>query len=292
MTVQSLPGVQHLAAQPPVPPAVKPHLANVSLVCVETRYPELARYAIDRCLAAASFQEVLLLSPTRHDLPDYIRQVPIAPIDSVPAYSEFMLRDLGRHFAGEFVLVIQWDSFILDGAAWSEDFLDYDYIGAPWRHRPVAVGNGGFSLRSRRLVDAVAALAIAQPHPEDHAICELHRDELIQQHGIRFAPAAVAARFAFEETTPDSPTFGFHGVFNFHKVMDDAALQRYIDLCDDKTMWSEPVRRLIRNVYHGGRYAMARRMLRRRLSGPTRLAADALRMLVRSYWHALVKRRA
>jgi hypothetical protein len=84
----------------------QPDLGDVSLVCVETRYPELARYAIERCLAAATFKECLLLSPTRHALPDYIRQVQIAPIDSVAAYSAFMLRELGRHFSGSHVLVI------------------------------------------------------------------------------------------------------------------------------------------------------------------------------------------
>ncbi|MBC7455787.1 MAG: hypothetical protein H7335_19250 [Massilia sp.] len=93
----------------------KPDLRNVSLVCVKTRYPELARFAIERCRAAASFKECLLLSPHTHALPDYIRQVRIAPIDSVAAYSAFMVRELGHHFSGEHVLVIQWDSFILRG---------------------------------------------------------------------------------------------------------------------------------------------------------------------------------
>ena len=50
----------------------KPMLSNVSLVCVESRYPALALYAIERCRAAATFKECLLLSPVQYDVPDYI----------------------------------------------------------------------------------------------------------------------------------------------------------------------------------------------------------------------------
>jgi hypothetical protein len=275
-------------------PATKLDLRNVSLLCVETRYPALARYAIERCLAVADFKECILLSPTTFDLPDTIRQVRIAPITSVEAYSALMLNDLGRYFSGTHVLVIQWDSFIVDAGQWSDTYTDYDYIGALWPHRPpaVAVGNGGFSLRSRRLVDALRRIAIPVTHPEDAAIGEWHRAELSQRHGIRYAPAGLASRFAFECLIPAAPTFGFHGFFNFHRVLSDAELGHYIGLCDNATLRSEEARRLIRSLYHAGRYAMARRLLRRRLSGPPALAADAAGLWLRTWWHALTTRRA
>jgi len=267
----------------------KADLREVSLVCIETRYPALAQFAIERCLAQATFKECLLLSPVRHALPGHIRQVTIAPIDSVEAYSAFMLRDLGRYFSGDHVLVIQWDSFILNGAAWRPEFLDYDYIGAPWPHRPVAVGNGGFSLRSKRLCEALLELDITQTHPEDFVICEAHGEELIEKHGIRFAPKELAGHFAFEEIRPNTPTFGFHGFFNFSRVLDDAGMTDYIGLCDDKTMRAETTRRLIRTLYHDGRYAMARTMLKRRMGGSFGMAADAFWLGLRSRWHALTR---
>lgn len=260
-------------------------LRSVSLVCVETRYPELARYALDRCLAVADFKECLLLSPTRHPLPDYITQRAIAPITSVEAYSDFMLRELGQHFSGAHVLVVQWDSFILHGEQWDPRFLDYDYIGAPWEHRPVAVGNGGFSLRSRRLVDALAQLEFGQVHPEDHVICELHKDEL-EARGIRFAPAALAQQFAFEARPAASASFGFHGFFNFHHVLDDRALDAYAALCSQATLCSAEARRLIRALYHSGRHAMALRLLRRRLGAPGK-TAETLLLATRCLWHRL-----
>lgn len=265
-------------------------LRSVSLLCVETRYPALARFALDRCLAAADFKECLLLSPTRHDLPDYITQVAIAPITSVEAYSDFMLRELGRHFRGAHVLVVQWDSFILHAEQWDARFLDYDYIGAPWEHRPVAVGNGGFSLRSRRLVDALASMPFKQVHPEDHVICELRRDEL-EARGIRFAPPKLAGRFAFEARPQAVPSFGFHGFFNFHHALPDPALDAYLALCDQATLCSGEARRLVRQLYHSGRHAMALRMLRRRLraGGSLGQVAETLLLATRCLWHGLVR---
>lgn len=266
--------------------AQKPHLHNVSLVCVETRYPALARFSLDRCLAAASFKECLLLTPQRVDLPDYIEQVLIPPITSIEDYSAFMLRDLGRYFHGKYVLVVQWDSFILDGQLWDPAFLDYDYIGAPWGHRPaaVAVGNGGFSLRSRRLVDTLAQMHFDVVHPEDAVICEWRRGELEAQ-GICFAPRDVADRFAMEMIEPAGPTFGFHGFNNFHFPLDDASLDAYLALCTLGTLCSPAGRQLVRQLYHRGRHRMAMRVLRRRLRGSPRQLAETARLAVHCLLH-------
>jgi hypothetical protein len=62
------------------------------------------------------------------------------------------------------VLVAQWDGFVWQHRMWDPAFLDYDYIGAPWpahltrgeQHRNHRVGNGGFSLRSRKLQQFLA----------------------------------------------------------------------------------------------------------------------------------------
>jgi len=258
-------------------------LRTVSLVCVETRYPALAQYALDRCLAAADFKECLLLTAVRHDLPDYITQVEIAPIGSIEAYSDFMLRDLGRYFSGAQVLVVQWDGFIVDGSRWDPRFLDYDYIGAPWPHRPVAVGNGGFSLRSRRLVEALASMQFDVVHPEDYVICELRRDELAAR-GIRFAPADLAGRFAFETVRPATPSFGFHGFFNFDRILTDAELDAYTTLCDRAILCSVQARRLVRQLYHDGRHDAALRLLRRRLGGTPGQVAETLLLMARCWW--------
>ena len=139
----------------------------------------------------------------------------IPRIGSRLEYSRFMLRDLAAQIATRHVLCIQWDGYVLDPSNWDPAFLDYDYIGAPWPHFAdgMRVGNGGFSLRSRRLVDACANLPISD-EPEDVAICRTHRQFLEERFGLRFAPEELARRFAYERMAPTGKEFGFHGALN------------------------------------------------------------------------------
>jgi hypothetical protein len=139
----------------------------------------------------------------------------IAPITSRQDYSRFMLHDLSQHVQTSHVLTIQWDGYVLDPAGWDPVYLAYDYIGAPWPQflDGKRVGNGGFSLRSRRLIEACAKLPITD-EAEDIAICRTHRARLERELGLRFAPEDVARRFAYERTQRTGREFGFHGAFN------------------------------------------------------------------------------
>ncbi len=198
-------------------------LPDVTLVCVDTRTPERALQAIAQSTAGLRFAQVLLFTERLRltaAAPAEVKLVELT-LDSVAAYSQFMLRGLLRHIGTSHLLVVQWDGYVLDPTCWEADFLSYDYIGALFRDHagPHSVGNGGFSLRSRRLLQALHDPAMVISHPEDSCICQVNRQRLQAQHGIYFAPPEVAARFAFERVAPTGPTFGFHGLFNFHCVM-------------------------------------------------------------------------
>jgi hypothetical protein len=77
----------------------------------------------------------------------------------------------------------------------------------------MAVGNGGFSLRSRRFMEACSRI-IKIMHPEDHHICRTYRKQL-EAEGMRFAPIEVAERFSFEGYLQPhkilTNQFGVHG---------------------------------------------------------------------------------
>jgi hypothetical protein len=90
-------------------------LPNVSLLCLDTRHPELAVFAMQRCLDQACFGEAVLLTVAGYVSPDpRIRVQPVARLRSVADYSAFIIKSLGAHVTGSHVLVMQWDSFILD----------------------------------------------------------------------------------------------------------------------------------------------------------------------------------
>lgn len=195
--------------------------------------------ALTHCADQVEFADCLLLTDENvRDLGRELRQVKIDPLNSAEAYSEFILRDLVNHVETEHCLVVQWDGYILDAMAWRSDFLAFDYIGAPWPQflDGAQVGNGGFSLRSRRLLEACRDSRFQGTHPEDVTICRTNRNLLEQGLGIRFAPTEVAEQFAFERSTPPGRTFGFHGIFNMiPTVGPDRFWELYLALDDRST---------------------------------------------------------
>ena len=141
-------------------------------------------------------------------------------INSRQAYSKFIIQELHKHITTDFVLIVQWDGFIIDPDAWNTQFLDYDYIGAvwPWHPEGLRVGNGGFSLRSKVLCQLTASPQFVYKNiNEDDMICHLNRDYLVS-NGIKFAPKELARHFSFERELSDIKTFGFHGDFNFERL--------------------------------------------------------------------------
>jgi len=171
-------------------------------VGIDTR-PERLEHPLAECTREIEFGHVCVISD--------------APIRSAKEYSRWVCTELYKHVPTSHLLLFQWDGYVRNARAWSHAWLHYDYIGAPWWHDDgMNVGNGGFSLRSRRLMEIVATdPAISEYHPEDVKICRRYRPYLESEHGIRFAPEQVARRFSLEGYKQPSRThtteFGFHG---------------------------------------------------------------------------------
>ena len=200
----------------------RPDLGDVTLVAVSSIALPGTVAALERSVEQAAFGQVLLLSDIRPDLPPgkKIQWQQIEPLRSRSDYSRFMLRELASHICTSHVLCIQWDGFVLNGEAWDPGFLKYDYIGAVWPQFSDShnVGNGGFSLRSRRLIEACRELPFDGAEAEDIVIARRSRRRL-EQDGIRFAPEPVARAFAYERTRPSGSEFGFHGAFNLVRYL-------------------------------------------------------------------------
>lgn len=203
---------------------MKLQLPSVELVCVDGRLHPNAVHeavaAIRYSLKDADFARTTFFSPLVDSLPKTIQGHRIKPIETVEDYSRFVLKELPFIIESEHCLVIQWDGFVVDTSKWRNDFLDYDYIGAPWppswgQCRTNRVGNGGFSLRSRRLMRRIAELDTPDEiiRLEDNVIC-LHHHKVITREGYQYAPADIAAEFSWENPIPEiepNQSFGFHG---------------------------------------------------------------------------------
>jgi hypothetical protein len=266
-------------------------LSNVSLVSIETRAPDLAVFILQRCRAMANFKECLLLGTCPNDLPDGINHADIGSINNIKDYSDFMIRRLGDYIHGDYVLIVQWDGFIIHPECWTPDFLSVDYIGAPWPDG--VVGNSGFSIRSRRLIDALKKIDDEITYPCDTYICRRHRSELESKHGIVFAPVELARKFSFEEPNPATPTFGFHGDHNFPRMLSETELKKYLKLLNNHYIYSQTGRQIVKSLYRNGFYTESRHILARRIKGPLAIRKDTLMLWVRSFlhqwWHGLTE---
>ncbi len=131
--------------------------SDVSLVLIESRSSQSILDALFRNFDAFHCRNIVLFSSIRPgcDLP--VCFIEIEEFSSLVEYSNFVFRRLHSHVSSSYIIVGQWDGFILNPELWDDDWLSYDYIGAPWPQfePPYNVGNGGFSLRSRRLLEAL-----------------------------------------------------------------------------------------------------------------------------------------
>lgn len=135
------------------------------------------------------------------------------------AYSKWCIESMAEHVTTSHVLIIHPDGYIQNPKAWNKEWLQYDYIGAVWDwYNENMVGNGGFCLRSKKLLDILANLDLegVNVHPEDDFICRQIRGWLEREHKIRFAPVEVAKKFAIEAYGIAPGLNYYNGEFGFH----------------------------------------------------------------------------
>lgn len=192
----------------------KLQLPNVTAVVIDCCNYGDAINALQKSMELVEFGAVKFLTDI-NILLDGIEVVEIPRINSKEEYSRFVIQELYQYFGTSHVLVMQHDGYVLDAAAWKDEFLEYDYIGAPWLYVDGRnVGNGGFSLRSKKLQESIAYKEYPKGSPEDEYIGRLMRPTLEHHDKCKFAPEELADAFAFELRQPNQPTFGFHGKFH------------------------------------------------------------------------------
>jgi hypothetical protein len=201
------------------------HLKDVTICSIDCVTASLAADAINESMEHIVFGDAILLSD--RVISGRFRSVQIEKLNSRLEYSRFVIEELVDYINTEFVLIVQWDGFVTSAATWDKIFLDYDYIGArwPWHKDSLSVGNGGFSLRSKRLMKEVLlnGPSIDYSLNEDEIICQSYRSHLVDK-GMRFASESIADRFSYERVVPEFETFGFHGFFNMWRHCDDSKM--------------------------------------------------------------------
>ena len=205
---------------------------QISAVIIDT-YPDkkFASLAIKMVQRIPFIENIITLSDAPFCEVENVKFIHIPPVRSNNEYGQVIFEQLPEIVTDEHVLIFQWDGFPINPNKWKNEFLNYDYIGAPagnW------MGNGGFSLRSKKLLHKLRDLNItvdpSNPYdqPEDLIICT-HKRSLLESNCIKFAPINIAAQFSFEAGLTNKNVFGFHAPFNFPIFFNESDLIKYAD---------------------------------------------------------------
>ena len=212
----------------------------ISITCIDTLHYTPTITALKKTIETLGDKITRVYWFSDIDFPDTI-DVPVTwiKIDTIKVYNEdyshITLKMCPEICVEEHNLIIHPDGFAVNREAWTDEFLEYDYIGACWGDG--TVGNGGFCLRSRKLYDAFISIGVKNSTndyqdymndsfyyvitetgekfiPEDNIICKVHREKLEKEYNIKFAPLHIANQFSIERNYSSvwlGKSLGFHG---------------------------------------------------------------------------------
>lgn len=204
-------------------------LSKITIIVIDTVNPNDALKALDISCRNIKFGASKICTSV---VPDNktTHEVIIIPNLDYEQYSQFIVRKLASLIETDFCLIIQTDGFVLNADKWTDEFFEYDYIGAKWDRDRLAyacqwilpeikrrgpqginpVGNGGFSLRSKKLLKLCETAPQQFSGPEDAFVCNNNRD-YFESLGIKYAPEHIADVFSQDPLVDITTTFGFHG---------------------------------------------------------------------------------
>ena len=174
--------------------------------------------------------------------------IKIDKLKSISEYNDFCLKLNEFEFESDHILIIQDDGYVINPSNWKYEFLDYDYIGAPWPNDEMwlrkyvdpkiqavvastfkknRVGNGGFSLRSKKYLQFSSNFQSCNGFGEDIFLNVINFKKAID-HNILYPDINIASKFSTEfglfgkdkkkwlkyKYMKKIDSFGFHGKFN------------------------------------------------------------------------------
>lgn len=200
---------------------MKLQLPDVTIIIADGLNAHRAQKVLDHCTSLCDFGAVKLLTHLPIDSP---YRVEIMPLKSLVAYSIWCLTEMHKHFDTSHVLIVQRDGWILNPLSWNNDWLNYDYV-APLFVQHDDVGSGGFSMRSKAIMEASAKFIGDWDGTEEHAKFLQSEKARSYEDGVlsltmndgtwKYLPKEEAGKFcAGGNPNPEyyhAYPFGFHG---------------------------------------------------------------------------------
>jgi len=195
------------------------NLEKITLVALTSvRIPQTIQ-ALEYSCRGIKFGDVKLVSDIKPDnLPSYIKHEYTPKSSNIDEWNYNIIYNLPKHVETDYAILIHDNGFIVNPESWNDDFLNYDYIGAPFplptddiSYRDI-YGNiirqgNSVSLRSKKLLDVANNLNLEWKSfygytNEDGFICAHYRHKYIEE-GCIFAHIDVAKHFSHESMIPE-----------------------------------------------------------------------------------------
>lgn len=210
-------------------------MKSITLLGIDGTGNELDCYIklFELCSREYNFQNYKIITANK-SIP-IVKNIEFFKIDKLnyQQYQSFCILETNQYINTDYALFVQSDGFVVNGDKWSDQYLNYDYVGQPWMldtgemvypwitDNNESVGEGGFSLRSKCLLNfcskfnkKVIENLTQNGNNEDFIICVLYRD-LLKQNGFKFSTPELAKQFCAGTNDSDQQkinnTFGFHG---------------------------------------------------------------------------------
>jgi hypothetical protein len=203
-------------------------LDNVTIAAVAGTKAIETLKAIKYSMKRLEFERAILITP--EDIQDQeVEIIQCEPLN-YEQYNHFVVYRLDDYINTTHCLLVQNDGYVVNPEMWRYDWMQYDYIGALWplpqdtfsfrdpEGNIQRVGNGGFTLRSKKLLGTAKELNLEWKqyygfyHEDGFISC--HNRKQYESAGCKFAPIEVAAQFSHESPVVeniDQIPFGFHG---------------------------------------------------------------------------------
>lgn len=213
----------------------KLQLPQVTLVAMTSVNVKATIKAMEYSMRGIDFGDVVLITHKKpFGLPKSIRYSHTSKLTNIDDFNYKMVYELGDHIKTDYALIVHADGFVVHPEMWRDEFLDYDYIGAPWplpkegdttTYRDIygnicRVGNSA-GIRSKRLMDFPKKANVPWEGEyaygkmwfyEDGFICCKIR-HLLEAEGMQIAPIDVAKYYSHEQMIPEVQgitPFAFH----------------------------------------------------------------------------------
>lgn len=210
---------------------MKLQLKNITAICMQgvgsdkSHYNEINRYlslSLPYLKRYFEFAELILISPENLNI-EGIKYIHTNPL-TYDEYNTWCLHSLSDFVDTDYCILFQDDGFPLNPECWREEFLEYDYVGAPISehmgimYKEEMIGGGGFTLRSKKLIEFTKTIPRPNQHGlyinEDTTIVVDYRDKIVEL-GMKICPRDIAKYFSIQNPVYQDitiyNTFGFHG---------------------------------------------------------------------------------